>query len=163
MTAPGGEKHENYRMCPAVFEGYGAATVRDHTASWGNGATMLLGKEELSGNVRFDVWHYKWSQVPASSPKALLKVILSHAHDEKLQGPTDVVTQSTPHKVAAASFKGWDGVAETEVLIRLWHVAQGRHFALVRYHCDISYVPDAQIRQELAECEAMVQSLQLKA
>ncbi len=103
------------------------------------------------GALQFSVGLYLSGDIPNPSPQDLLTMVEYFAKARKLGKPLNVILESKPIRLAAASYS-WGGA-----FLRIWQISDGHNFALVTYTCEAKHG-----ESELPDCEAIVRSTVFK-
>jgi hypothetical protein len=108
-------------------------------------------KPDGVGAFQFSIGTYVRGPVPNPSASVLLSLLHELAVSYELGQPTDVVTEGSELRLAAASFQHGGN------FMRVWYVSDGYSFAKITYTCACGFE-----QAELSDCEQMVRSLRFK-
>jgi len=100
------------------------------------------------GAFQFSTALYRGGLVPGASAAVLLSMLREFASARGLGEPTDIVTEDSDLRLAAASFHWQDD------FVRVWCLSDGSSFAQVTYTC--AWGEQA---AELPDCEQMLRTL----
>ena len=114
--------------------------------------TLTREASNASGALQFTVALYKGGRLPLTNAGDLSEFLMKFAKACELGAPSDLDRQDKPISVAAATFfKDGD-------FIRVWFVSDGASIVQATYLS----LASADYTFELAECEAMIQTIEFR-
>lgn len=116
----------------------------------GENVPFTLARPQGSGALQFSAGLHRSGIVPNLSKEDLRAMLLNFAATQRLGEASDVVSESVPLQLVAASFR-------PDHFLRAWYLSDGRSVALVTLTNDSD--PDP---QELSDCEYMLRSVQFE-
>jgi hypothetical protein len=114
----------------------------------GDHQPCTLAHRDGVGALQFSVALYRSGVVPDPTPEVLSSMVHEFGKKQGLAHPSKLLMELGPPRLAAGSF-AWG-----KDFLRVWHISDGRNFALVTYTCAAE---DA--GPEVVVCEQIVRSI----
>jgi hypothetical protein len=126
----------------------------DVTADIEGDPPLTLAKPDGVGAFQLSAAIHERGPEPGASPGDLRELLMDFARKHALGTASEIESRASgDSSCVGASFQARDEFT------RAWYVSNGRDFVLATYTCDA----DAGWRDEVADCEAMIGTVQLGA